>query len=261
MRFRIPRLYTRLAEWWPLLSDPADYREEAEIFKRVLLPDPGPEPPTLLELGSGGGNNASHLKQHFRMTLVDASEGMLKVSRRLNPECLHLRGDMRTIELDREFDAVFIHDAIVYLTTREQLRQAVATAFRHCRPGGSALFVPDWTAESFRPGTSHGGHDRGDRGLRYIEWTIDPDPEDGIYSSFMVYLLREGDRVRRSAVDEHVCGLFPEAEWLRIIEDVGFRARALPFDHSECVGEHRRMFLAQKPAVRGAASPVGGAGT
>jgi hypothetical protein len=228
MRPRTLQLSTRLAEWWPLLSDPADYREEAEIFRRVLLPDPGPEPPTLLELGSGGGNNASHLKRHFRMKLVDA---------------------------------VFIHDAIVYMATREQLVQAVRTAYVHCRPGGSALFVPDWTAETFRPGTDHGGHDRGDRGLRYLEWTIDPDPDDGTYSSWMVYLLREGDRVRRSVVDEHVCGLFPEAEWLRTIEDAGFRARVLPFDHSECVGENRRMFFGQKPAVRGAAFPAGGTGT
>ncbi len=43
------------------------------------------------ELGSGGGSNAVHLKAHFALTLVDLSEGMLEVSRRLNPECQHSR--------------------------------------------------------------------------------------------------------------------------------------------------------------------------
>ena len=31
------RLYGELAAWWPLLSAPADYAEEAAFFKRLLL--------------------------------------------------------------------------------------------------------------------------------------------------------------------------------------------------------------------------------
>ena len=70
-------------------------------------------PGTLLELGSGGGNNASHLKARFNCTLTDISPDMLALSRTLNPECEHLEGDMRTLRLGRTFDVVFIHDAIV----------------------------------------------------------------------------------------------------------------------------------------------------
>src|SRR3972149_1508073 len=62
-------------------------------------------PHTVLELGSGGGNNASHMKAHFKLTLVDRSPAMLAVSRALNPECEHLEGDMRTLRLGRGFDA------------------------------------------------------------------------------------------------------------------------------------------------------------
>jgi ubiquinone/menaquinone biosynthesis C-methylase UbiE len=32
---------------------------------------------TMLELGSGGGNTASFLKRHYRITLCDRSEQML----------------------------------------------------------------------------------------------------------------------------------------------------------------------------------------
>jgi trans-aconitate methyltransferase len=49
----------------------------------------------VLELGSGGGHNAFHLKARYAMTLVDLSEDVLTVSRRLNPKCDHHRGDMR----------------------------------------------------------------------------------------------------------------------------------------------------------------------
>ena len=119
-----PRMYAQLADWWPLMSDPSDYEEEAGIF-RATLEELAAEPiRSLLELGSGGGHNASHLKQHYEMTLVEPSMGMREVSRALNPECEHVLGDMRDVRLERDFDAVFVHDAISYLTTEADLRAA-----------------------------------------------------------------------------------------------------------------------------------------
>jgi trans-aconitate methyltransferase len=94
-----PRLYGELAAWWPLLSDPADYVEEAAFYQTQLLAACDGEARTLLELGSGGGNNASHMKARFVMVLVDRAPGMLAVSRALNPECEHVEGDMRTAAL------------------------------------------------------------------------------------------------------------------------------------------------------------------
>ena len=69
---------------------------------------------------SGGGNNAWHLRRHFTMTLVDRSEEMLAVSRRLNPGCEHVAGDMRDVRLGRTFDAVFVHDAVAYMLDRDR---------------------------------------------------------------------------------------------------------------------------------------------
>ena len=62
------KLYGKLAEWWPIFSPPEEYREEAAFFERVLLETCDPPPRSVLELGSGGGNNASHLKARFAMT-------------------------------------------------------------------------------------------------------------------------------------------------------------------------------------------------
>ena len=70
-----PLLYHELAAWWPLMSAPADYEEEAAFYQRALLDASEHSPQTLLELGSGGGNNASHLKARFDMVLVDRSPG------------------------------------------------------------------------------------------------------------------------------------------------------------------------------------------
>ncbi len=224
----MPKLYNELASWWPLLSAPADYAEEAEFFRKILQEACDPPPRTLVEFGSGGGNTASHLKAHFTMTLVDLSPEMLAVSRALNPECEHFEGDMRTVRLDRLFDAVFIHDAIMYMTTEQDLRRAMETAFLHCRLGGVALFVPDHVRETFKPSTEHGGHDGERRGLRYLEWTYDPDPDDTTYVADFAYLLREADGSMRIEHDRHVEGLFSREVWLRLLREVGFQPGIAP---------------------------------
>src|SRR5260370_40390338 len=81
------KLYDELAEWWPLFSAPEDYAEEAAYFARVLTEACKPAPRTVLELGSGGGNNALYLKSQFQMTLVDLSPQKRAVRRALNSEC------------------------------------------------------------------------------------------------------------------------------------------------------------------------------
>ncbi len=220
-----PRLYGDLAEWFPLLTAPADYAEEAEVYRALLTAVAQFPVASVLELGSGGGSNASHLKKHFQLTLVDKSPGMLKVSRHLNPECEHHLADMRTVRLGKQFDAVFIHDAICYMVTEEDLRAAVRTAFEHCRPGGAALFVPDHLKETFEPGTSHGGHDEDGRGMRYLEWTRDPDPDDMTYITDFAYLLRDDAAGTSVLYDRHLCGLFSRDQWMRILQEVGFEAR------------------------------------
>jgi SAM-dependent methyltransferase len=230
------KLYDSLADWWPLLSPPSEYVEEAAIYGKYLAGGR-----TLVEFGSGGGSNASHLKREFEITLVDVSPAMLKMSRKLNPECEHVLGDMRTVRLHREFDRVFIHDAICYMTSADDLRKAVETAFVHCRPGGLALFAPDYVRETFCASTDHGGSEN----LRYLEWTWDPDPEDSTYLVDYVYVLREEDGSVRVEQDRHVEGLFARDEWLAILKDVGFQVRIVPFEHSE-VERELELFLGVK---------------
>lgn len=211
-----PKLYGELASWFHLLTPPHEYAEEAKIYRDLLA---GAR--TVLELGSGGGNNASHLKAGFEMTLVEPSDGMRALSRSINPELRHVAGDMRTFRIGERFDAVFVHDAIDYMTTPEDLRAAMATARAHLGPGGVALFCPDHVRETFASRTEYGGSDEGDRGLRYLEWVWDPDPADTTYLADFAYLLREGTETR-ALHDRHVYGLFAREEWLAWLRGAGF---------------------------------------
>jgi SAM-dependent methyltransferase len=242
----MPKLYDELAAWWPLMSAPADYAEEAAFYAATLSAACDHPPRTVLELGSGGGNNASHLNARFEMTLVERSSGMLEVSRTLNPACEHVQGDMRTARLGRQFDAVFVHDAVSYLTTQIDLGLAIDTAFVHCRPGGAALFAPDYVRENFSPGTDHGGEDDDGRGLRYVEWRWDPDPADSTYVVDYAYLLRDRDGSIRAEHDRHVEGLFARADWLRLLANAGFDPRIVPLEHSELAPGAHEVFVAKR---------------
>ena len=220
---RTPRLYSDLAEWWPLFSPPSHYVEEAADVLPTILAAPDAPPHTMLELGCGGGSLAFHLKSRLQLTLTDRSPAMLAVSRSVNPECEHVAGDMRTLALGREFDVVMIHDAIMYLTEPDSLRAAFATAHRHCRPGGAVVILPDCVSETLEPRTENGGEDGADgRALRWLEWVWDPNPQDHTFNAAYSFLFRDPAGSVTVDMDQHTLGVFPRAAWQEWLRGAGF---------------------------------------
>ncbi len=85
-------MYGKLAGWFHLLTPPADYRDEAtEILRLLELHAAGPVE-TALELGSGGGNVASHLSGRLRLTLSDLAPQMLALSHAAQPSSCQTGG-------------------------------------------------------------------------------------------------------------------------------------------------------------------------
>lgn len=246
-----PLLYDTLVRFYPLLDPLEDHADEGAEYGDVLTTAvPGAR--SLLELGAGAGHGAHYVKSRFdTVVLTDLSEGMLDLSRGINPDCEHLGGDMRTLRLQRTFDTVLCYDAIAYATTEADLEAVFRTAFAHLRPGGAALFVPDCVADSFVEGhDDHAGDDE-QRGLRAVSWWYDPDPSDTTHMYDFAFLLREDGEVR-AVHDRHVCGLFPVATWLKLAARVGFEpktvARTLPPEF-QGVGVTDEMFLLQRPSA------------
>ena len=239
------RFYNSLASWWPLISAPSQYVQEAAQVA-TLFATASRAVREVLELGSGGGHIAVHLKAGMDMTLVDLSEDMLAVSRRLNPDCEHHQGDMRTVRLGRTFDAVLLHDAVDYMTSKDDLRRAVETAYLHCRPGGVAVFVPDATAETFTAGSDCGGCDGTDgRAVRYLEWTWDPDPADTDIVTEYVFILREGDGSVSVEHETHHTGLFSRDLWRELLTAAGFTASMI-IEETAHERRPRDIFLARR---------------
>jgi SAM-dependent methyltransferase len=239
------KFYNDLADWWHLISDPVDYAEEVDFFRQQIPEIIARDKNSYLELGSGGGNNATHFKQDFDdVVLTDLSNKMLRVSHNLNPECDHIKGDMRSLRLGRAFDFIFVHDAIDYILSLGDLQLVFETAYVHCKPDGVAMFVPDFVCETFRIFTDSGGHDADDgRTARLLEWN-EPIAEDGItYKTHYVFALYTPEKPMRLEHEIHTLAVFPRADWLRLLHATGFEAHTIRDNFG------RDIFIARKPAL------------
>jgi SAM-dependent methyltransferase len=241
----VKNFYSEFAPFWPLLSPVEDYEDEASEFIRLIAArSPGAR--TVLELGSGGGHNAYHLKRRFSMTLTDLSAEMLAVSSRLNPDCEHVMGDMRTLDLGRSFEVVFAHDAIDYMATEAALDAVLATAHRHLVPDGLAMFVPDCVKERYQPGAECGGTDAADgRGLRYLEWSTPVAGNATTGITHYSFLVREADGSMRCLHEQHPFGLFSQATWVTLFERNGFAVEIVE-ERTDDERTPRLIFLGRK---------------
>ena len=110
-------------------------------------------------------------------------------------------------------------------------------------PHAGHASIPDYVRETFKPSTEHDGGDGDNRALRYLEWSYDPDDTDTTYTTDYVYLLREGNQPVQVEHDRHICGLFPRAEWLRLLREIGFQAEIVRDQYE------RDLFVARRPNV------------
>ena len=230
-----PRMYHEFADWFHLLTAPEEYAEEAAFYFQAAAGALGRTPRSWLELGSGGGNNASHYAQWVDgdVVLSDRSEQMLALSERINPGLEHVAGDMLELRLGRTFEVVFVHDAASYLVSEDEVQRLAATLRAHCEPGGVTVVCPDATAETLTFETDHGGHDGDGRAMRYLEWTTPGPPGSHTYFADYAYLYHIDGQPPRVEFDRHVNGALPQAVWLRALREAGFEAWTAPFVHSE----------------------------
>ena len=225
-----PRMYADLSGLWGFVSPPDHYAEEVGTFVRRYRRHGVADGGRVLHLGSGGGSIDEHLKRTYAVTGVDASRSMVDYAARINPEVEYMQGDMRTVRLGRLFDGVLVHDAISYMTSVDELESAYRTAAAHLALGGVMVTIAEQLRESFSPGqtdvkTTHSG----DRSVTLFETDHDEDPDDHVFETIYVFLIRE-DGVSRVEVDLHVNGVFTLDEFLGAMDRAGFDAAAEPWE-------------------------------
>jgi SAM-dependent methyltransferase len=232
MKKKTNRLYSDLAWLWPIWEDVEVYREESQLFARLIRKHAKIKVHALLDVGCGGGKNAFHLKRHFEVTGIDISKAMLANARKLNPECTFRPADMRNFELKRQFDSVLINDATAYMTTQRDLLKVFKTAYKHLKPGGVMITHPEECRESFKQNeTTIWKAKTDDTDVTFIENQYDPDPKDSTYEKTLLYLIRKKGKLRIER-DFHVCGLFALDAWRGSLRKAGFRVSESRLRHA-----------------------------
>lgn len=170
----------------------------------------------------GAGHNLSYLTGEFSATAVDTSPEMLNLCKEINPGVKLHQGDMRDMRLGSKFDAVLIHDAIVYMLSEDDLMRTFATAAAHLEEGGIFITCPDYYLDTFSgPCVEYFTRSGGVLELTYVEYAYDPDPSDTIMEIIFSFFIREKGRLRIEH-DRHITGLFSRATWIKLMEEAGF---------------------------------------
>jgi len=112
--------------------------QEAEF---VLARLAGVARPSVLDLCVGTGSIARVLADHnVRVTGIDASGALLAVARRKAPEGRFLQGDIRSLQLGEQFDAVVcMSGSLHHIREPQDIVRVLRLAKDHLRPGGSLI--------------------------------------------------------------------------------------------------------------------------
>jgi SAM-dependent methyltransferase len=139
-------VFDRYGAYYDLLYRDKDYRAEVEYVARTLR-SAAPKTKTLLEFGSGTGRHGRlFASRGFQVVGVERSKSMVEVAQTApSPagagtfDCT--QGDIRTVKLDRAFDAVIaLFHVVSYQTGDEEIARTFANASDHLNPGGLFLF-------------------------------------------------------------------------------------------------------------------------
>lgn len=138
------------ADQYDLLYQDKDYKTECDLLEEIFRRYSGNSTHTILDLGCGTGKHTMILaRRGYQVTGVDCSEDMLTKARqealaldntKYSPP-LFYKGDLRTIDLGKQFDVVLMMFAVLgYQLTNDDVLAAFRTVQRHLRPGGLLIF-------------------------------------------------------------------------------------------------------------------------
>jgi SAM-dependent methyltransferase len=221
------QVYTRSARIYDMIYAAAgwDYAGDAAAID-ALVRGRCHDARTLLDVACGTGRHLSFLRDHYDVEGVDIDLAMVEQARRALPRVPVWVGDMRTLELGREFDVVTcLFGAIGHLLEDSELQDSITRMANHLVAGGVLVidgwFQPqDWTAN--RPPSTLSAEDGDVRVVR-----MDRTTRDGDFSLIeMHHLIGTLEQVEYFRED-HVLRLRPDAVIVAAMEATGLRVEVV----------------------------------
>jgi ubiquinone/menaquinone biosynthesis C-methylase UbiE len=148
---------------------------------------------------------------------------MLRIARKKLPDIKFIKGDMRTFNLNKQFDVIVcLFSAIGHLKTNENLNKAIWNFSRHLKPGGVLLFEPFISREQFIDG--HLGADFvNERNLKLARMAVGK--RKGNIASFNFhFLVGEKGKIKHFTVRLGLA-MFDRSRILSMMRNSGLKAK------------------------------------
>lgn len=176
--------YDAVAEAWRQARAGGAFAERRQVERLVAPLPPGA---AVLDVGCGSGEPIARFlaEAGYAVTGIDAAPRLLEFARRAVPAGTFIHGDMRTVRLDRTFDAVVAWDSVFHLPRADH--GPMYARFRDwLRPGGRLLLSlggsggDDFTSEMLGARFYYSGHEPSrartmleETGLDIEHWEVD----------------------------------------------------------------------------------------
>lgn len=134
------KLYSDLAYLYDALYQTfIDYDAEFAIYENLIQPQ---QAKSVLEIGCGSGHLARRfVAAGYDYTGVDLSPQMLELARKRCPQAQYELADMRTLRLERTYDAVLITArSLSYILTNAEVLGTFQQVKNHLSPTGTLHF-------------------------------------------------------------------------------------------------------------------------
>ena len=133
----------KYAEYADLFDEQKNYLEECNFLEKCFKKFSKIKVNSILDLGCGTGNHASHLSNKgYDVTGLDISGSMIKMANSKQIQNANfVIGNLADFNLKEKFDSVIsMFAAIGYINNNKDLKNAVNCVREHLKPGGLFIF-------------------------------------------------------------------------------------------------------------------------
>ena len=213
-------MFDRSVDYYDKFYSFLDYPAAARNLT-ALIEQYHPQASTLLDVACGTGSYLELLAERFDVAGVDLLPAMVERARKRCPNAVIEVGDMRTFNLQEQFDVVTcLFCSIGYLTEQAEFEQAMRRMAAHVAPGG-LLIVEPWIApaQCWTHRINCEVHE--ERDLKIVRMhTHERRGNCSVYD--IHYLVGTPDEVQHF-VEREVLGLYTDTQYRAALEQAGLQ--------------------------------------
>jgi SAM-dependent methyltransferase len=133
-------LYSELAAvYHEMYQSIFDYGKEFQRYNELLKKY---DLKSVLEIGCGTGNLAPYFEaENYSYVGLDLYDEMLEIARKIHPDSVFIRGDMRDLHMEQVFSAAIITGrSLCYITSNRGIMMTLRSIYKILEPGGILIF-------------------------------------------------------------------------------------------------------------------------